>query len=71
MKEFEPPSRSNQCLINNNWLFYHAMSKNTLDAAKKVYYQYEYIGSSKVYNVDGYRQESKILYHFFHKGIQL
>lgn len=56
-----------ECLINNKVIVYDACSSNdSLDKAKKFYKnKFEYIGSSNTYYINGRKNISEKLHHFF------
>lgn len=56
-----------EALINGKMEFYDACSSDSLEVAKASYHKFDYIGSGRVYFIDGVRNEDKTLHFFRHK----
>jgi len=66
MNYFPDEETKRECLIDGHCIPYDVCSRSSLDEAKAYYgEQFEYIGDSNVMYINGVRNESKSLYHFF------
>ena len=64
----EIPNNKLECLIENDLIKYDALSRNSLEVAKTNYEpNFMYIGSSRIYYVNGVKQISDEDLHFFVK----
>jgi len=66
MNIFSDEEIRRECLIDGHCIPYNVCSRLSLDEAKAYYGdQFEHIGDSQVMYINGIRDESKSLYHFF------
>ncbi len=66
MDEFMRKKLKTECLIDGQKVDYDGCSISKLEEAKDFYKEsFKYIGSGYIYFIEGTRNESKNLHHFF------